>query len=475
MKQSKLSPKTKTLIGCGAFALLFLVGIGGYFGWKIYSFYSEISRYSSSREIPDELREPRVLKGAGFLSKTEIFKLSSDGYGATLKKGIAARDEKEKQKIINSDSAKGISNFDDIKVCGGEIVAAGRFGAQILDLNGNFKREILFEPSLTKIKIGWYQQNHYKAAVDNLQIVDLDGDGNCEFFSFGSLEGVTVYDREGNIAWKYGGEETEDLFQDRDFDKEVYVTEAAVGDLDGDGQAEYIVARRNDGIRVFDKNGNEKWFQPDEFPTATMRVIDLDGDGRSEFLEYGSETKIRDAATGKVVRELKGGNSSDAFLFAEDKNKKKSLQFCDFDENRLECVDENGIKLIEAEAPLSRVKRKSPDQSPPKAAATPVDFGNGVVAVPMSETSGVGDNIESVYQPKAVWVSLAKDKPKYLAVVASFIGIPRAHFYVYEPNGTLVYHELLGEDAETLAAITANQTEEIVIGGKETIWKFTAK
>lgn len=474
MKLSKLSTKTKTLIGCGTFALLFFIGIGGYFGWKIYTLFSEVSRYSLRREIPDELREPRVLKGADFLAKTEIFKLSKDSYGTTIKKGATAADEKEKQKIISSSTAKGIYGFDDIKICGEEIVAAGKFGAEILDFNGNFRREILFEPTLTKVKMGWFKHDNYKPAVDNLQIIDLDSDGKCEFFSFGFQEGVTAYNSDGNIIWKYGGEETADVFQERDIDNEVYVTEAAAGDLDGDGIAEYIVGRANDGIRAFDRNGGEKWFQPAKYPSATMRVFDIDGDGRSEFLELGGASKIRDAATGNVVRELKGGSSSDAIVFGEDKNKKKALQFCDIDDNKLICVDENAAKFIEAEAPLSKVKSKAATKTElPK--ATPIDMGNGIVAAPMGEPISSADDDESVYQPKAAWVSLKKDKPKYLAVVASFIGIPRAHLYIYEPNGTLVYHELLPEDAETLAVIPANQTEEIVIGAKDTIWKFTAK
>jgi hypothetical protein len=47
--------------------------------------------------------------------------------------------------------------------------------------------------------------------------------------------------------------------------------------------------------------------------------------------------------------------------------------------------------------------------------------------------------------------------------------------YVYDEKETLVYHELLPEDAETIAIKpTANSTEEILIGGKNTIWKFAA-
>lgn len=144
------------------------------------------------------------------------------------------------------------------------------------------------------------------------------------------------------------------------------------------------------------------------------------------------------------------------------------MQFIDVSDNKLTCYDETGKKFIEAEAPLSDVRIKTPSRPP----ATPIDLGNGIRAEP---GDSFGNDTESVYQPKAVWVSLRRDKPKYLAVVASFIGIPRAHLYVYAPDGTLVYQELLPEDAETLAAIPANQSEEIVIGGKETIWKFTAK
>lgn len=68
---------------------------------------------------------------------------------------------------------------------------------------------------------------------------------------------------------------------------------------------------------------------------------------------------------------------------------------------------------------------------------------------------------------------MKRDKPEYLAIVAVFIGIPRANLYIYEPNGTLVYHELLPEKAETIAVLPGeNGLEQLLVGGKDTIWKY---
>jgi hypothetical protein len=403
-----MKPRTRNILIIVGIVVLIVFGFVGYGIYSLYSFFSQVREFTN-REIPAELKETGVLKGADFLTKSEFFKLKETGFTETIGKGAAAKDEKERQKIINSNTAKGIFGFDDIKICGEEIVAVGKFGAQVFDLNGNFKQEILFEPNQTKIKVGWYEQNHYKNDLDNLQIIDLENDGRCEFFSFGLTQGMVVYGNQGNIIWKYGENEITDLFEKRDIDKEIYVTEATVGDLDGDGAAEYIVARRNDGIRVFDRNGGEKWFQPEEFPTASMKVLDIDGDGKNELLEYGGKSKIRDAS-GNVIRELKGGSSNNAVLFVEDKDKRKTLIFCNIYQNKFTCEDENDQKIIESEAPLSDIPKKNPKK----------------VEVPGYPEMSYMDDKESVSYPKAVLVSLRKDKPKYLAVVASFIGIPRA-------------------------------------------------
>jgi len=48
---------------------------------------------------------------------------------------------------------------------------------------------------------------------------------------------------------------------------------------------------------------------------------------------------------------------------------------------------------------------------------------------------------------------------------------------VYSADAKLVYHEILPEDAKTVAVLPAQNPrgkEEFLIGGKTTIWRYTA-
>ena len=193
-----------------------------------------------------------------------------------------------------------------------------------------------------------------------------------------------------------------------------------------------------------------KWFQPDEFASDRLKIIDINGDGKNELIEIGR--KVRDGIDGKVIREMKGDDKS-AILMVEGKDKKKSFLFCDFHENKLACKDESEKNTIESNAPLSEVKNDNIQTNNPYAT-----------------------NSERIYKPNAVWINLKKDKPKYLAIVGSFIGVPRSNFYLYDEKGALVYHELLPEDAETIAVLpNESGNESILVGGKDTIWKFSTK
>ncbi len=198
------------------------------------------------------------------------------------------------------------------------------------------------------------------------------------------------------------------------------------------------------------------WLQKDEFPSNKLFINDLDNDGTNELIEAGKQ--IRNGK-GEVIKEIKSGDSQDAVLFFENEDKSKTLQFCDFFESKLRCEDSEKNKILEADAPLSSVRLKNPRK----------------VKVPFDEYSFIDDS-EDIAFPKAFWVRLKEKEPKYLAIIGAYIGLPRANFYVYRPDGELVYHELLSEEAETISVLPAdNETEDILIGGKDTIWKFTAK
>jgi hypothetical protein len=472
-----MKTKTRNILIVSGLIFVIFTGIVGYFGYRLYSFFSAVGT-TLNREIPAELKETKVFKGDGFLQKTEFFKLPKLAYNEVIWKGSQIKDEKEKQKFIGSQTAKDFYGFADLKICGEEIIAVGKFGGYVFDRDGNLKREILFEPKAQKLKVFGYEQETFSATLDNLRIIDADNDGRCEFISQSSPDGVVIFDEHGNAAWRYGDRsaDLDEYLKDKtpeEEEKEVYVTEATLGDLTDDGISEYLISIKNDGIHALDLNKNEIWFQPAKFPTADLRVVDFDGDGKTELLEFqGMSSTLRDKKTGSVIKKVEIDGWRKDFLIYEDAAKKKSIRFFQIDENKLTFSDVNNKVLAESEAPLSKVNtKKDPPQVP---SSTPIDLGNGMRAVP-SESFSSADSVD-VSEPKAVWVNLFKDKPKYLAVIASFITIPRAHFYVYDEKGNLVYHELLPEDAETIAVLSsADSNDWILVGGKDTIWKFAAK
>lgn len=430
------------------------IAVVGYGGYKIYSIFTQ---FGVNRDVPPELQEPRVTTGAGLLRRSDFFRLEGGGILKAMGEGSTIGDEKERKKKVNANISRGIYNYADLRVIGDEVVAVSEFGGFVFDLNGNLKKEIYFEPATEKIKIGPYEHETYLPGVDNIRIVELARD-RIGFLSFGIMQGVRVFDENGNQIWAYGKEDldlaiiTKDA--DAEYEKSNYVLEAAVGDLDGDGISEYLIARKNEGIRAFDQAGNERWFQTDEFPSARLEVVDIDNDGKREVLEIGKG--IRDS-DGKRIHEMKGSDS-DAFLIVEAKGQRSKLEFAKFRQGELIYYTESGEDRFRSQAPLSWIKKEAKK-----------------VEVPgYPEMSHIDDD-ESVAYPKAIWVRLRPNEPKLLAVIAGFIGLPRSNFYVYDEGGQLVYHELLPEEADTIALLpSADGREEILIGGKDTIWRFAA-
>jgi hypothetical protein len=420
---------------------VFLV-LGGLSAYGVYRIYKYVVRFSTPPELPAEIKEARVLKGGDFLTKKEFFKLNREGLLKTVAKGGDMQRQLAKRRF----------NFSDLKVIGNEIVAVGEFGGYVFELNGKLKREVVFDLMKERAKIGPFTQDEDKAGLENIRIVRLETNV-FGFLAYGSMQGVRVFDANGHQLWA-NGQETFDLGRSKEEreaedEKRTYVLEAAVGDLDNDGISEYIVTKRKDGIHAFDRTGRELWSKPADHPSEPLLVLDVDGDGRNELVQVGAY--VRAGISGEFIRETKGG-SYGAVLFVPDQAKGTALQYCDVRGNSISCTDEKGDVFLGGEAPLNEVTNPEP---------------------PVEDSPIPYQYMLSIADPRAVWVALRKDQPKYLAVVGAYIGLPRAHLYIYEPNGTLVYHELLPEEAQTIAVVPGvDGVEGLLVGGKDTIWKY---
>jgi hypothetical protein len=446
-----MTPKARNILIVLGILAAAGIAIVGYSGYQIYSTFAN---FSLEPEIPDELKEARVTVGNGLLTRTEFFKREKKSLPSTISE-IA-----EQEEIANAEFARSFYNFSDVRVMGSEVVAAGEFGAFVMDLNGNLKREILFEPLSDTIRVGSHEQTAFRTNIGTVRIARLDP-ARIGFLSFDYVQGVRVLNENGDQIWSHGKEiiDVGDMsanseVREAESEESTHVLEAAVGDLDGDGLAEYIVARKNDGIRAYDQSGNERWFQPDNLPSARLEVIDLDGDGRGEVIEIGK--RVRDSH-GKVLRELKGSDSA-ALVIVPGVDGSSLVQSAEISNGgELLFLREDGGSILRVPAPMSVIK-KAPQEG---------------AVVETTETSHV-DGGDSISYPQAVFVTLKTTEPGYLAVVAAFIGLPRANLYIYDLSGRLVYHELLPEEAETIAILPAEAgTEQILVGGKDTIWLYS--
>lgn len=102
----------------------------------------------------------------------------------------------------------------------------------------------------------------------------------------------------------------------------------------------------------------------------------------------------------------------------------------------------------------------------------------GVVAITVWKTYRIFTSVrdtEKVPEQLAEPRVIKNADTAFFAAIGSFL-FDRSLLYVYDSKGALVYHELLGEEAETIAVRPGRDgTEELLVGGKRTIWRFFRK
>lgn len=434
MSTKRIITVISIILGC----TLILLVAGG-----VYVFKSKISPLLASKEIPPELREPRVITGAGLLVKSEFYRT-----GPTS----SWRD------LVDPDKLKTrLDSFHDMAVgqLDGQgsldVGLAGQFGLTLLDRQGNVTKRINYRFEKTKVPIGPVTAEREKNTFHNMRILDVEGDGMVEVLATGALDGMALFDHHGNVVFSRGGYEK----------GKSSIQEVGAGDVDGDGMKEFIVSWGYEpwrGLELLDRYGNSTWRLQEHFVPGEMAVVDVNQDGKAELVEKdGRELKIRDAQ-GKVT----GVVNAPVYLWhislCQQPNNQGPPQNLAVREGSLWLIDLDGKNHKRFDAPLSQIKLEKPR----------------VVGAPGLPDEMTFDT-EDVYRAKCVWAELKKDQPKYLAVIANFGALDRSLFYLYDSNGKLVYQEILPEDCDAVALLPPENNsgpDEVLVSGEKTVWRY---
>lgn len=420
MRHKKLIAVISIIVG-GAF-ILFVVG-------GVLVFKRFLSPLLAMREVPPELREARVVTGAGLLVKSEFYQV---GKGSSL-------DQIQDMTIGQLDGQGDL-----------DIGLAGQFGVTLLDRQGNFTKRINYRFEKGKIPVGPITTEREKNSFQNIRLLDVEGDGVFEVLGYGGIDGMALFDHQGNVLFSRGAIE----------EGKASIQNVGVGDVDGDGVKEFIVSWGYEpwkGLELLDRHGNSKWRRQEELLPGEFEVVDVNGDGKTELVEEdGGELKIRDTQ-GEVQNVVEAPVYLSHFSLCPQSNNQGPPRNLAVREGSLWLIDLDGKNNTKYDAPLSYIKLEKPR----------------VVEVPGADP--ITFDTEEVYRARCVWAKLEKDEPKYLAVIANFAALDRSLFYLYDAKGKLIFQEILPEECEAVAVLTpenSNGREEILVSGEETVWRY---
>jgi hypothetical protein len=425
------------IFGC----FILVIALLGMLAYKTY-----LAPFFATREQPPpELREAGVLVGADFLAKSEFYEASQS---SSL---IELVDEDKLKMRLDSIMDVTVGQLDGQP--GADVGLVGRAGLTVLDLQGRVKERINYKFAKGDVKVGPLEVERENDNFGEMRVVDVEGDGVCEIFGYDGLDGIALFNHQGQVVFNFGAFQRE----------QSSILEAAAGDIDGDGKLEFVASWGYEpwkGLELFDRFGRSKWRQKEELTLGQLALVDVDGDGKAEIVEgNGSELKIRDAR-GKVSSVGHMPVSLTYLSLCPRPDGRGAAQNLAVTEGNLVLMDLDGKNFSKVAAPLSKINLEKPRELKVPGSDDPFLF-----------------HTEEVYRARGVWVRLRKDQPKYLAVIARFGVIDRSLFYVYDEQAKLVYHEILPEDCNAVVAFSSENegSEDILVGGEGSVWHYAAR
>src|SRR5713226_2084939 len=193
-------------------AFLALAAVGLFVYWSLSN---PLFAYRPA-QTPPQLKQARVVVGSSFLSRSEFIRTGKGLLGEILK-------------------VPGLGSINDIAIRerdlhhGHDIVIAGRQGAMVVDRNGAKRSQIKYDFETGEIRLGPFRKTKTYNMLGDIQIVNIDGDGRCQYLARGGFDGAALFDDQGRRVWSYRK-------NDKNGGSRENVT---VGDLNGDGMAEF--------------------------------------------------------------------------------------------------------------------------------------------------------------------------------------------------------------------------------------------
>jgi len=366
-------------VAVGCLGLIIVGIIGAYLAYRFV-----VQPMFASQQAPAAFATAQVVTGSGVLSKHEYY---SDPSLGTI--GDVARGQLDGSP-------------------GEETGIAGSGGAVLLDDSGTPKSSVQFA-----------------GRAVHVDIIDVEGDGVCEFMSRGSWAiPASVFRHDGTVAWTYG-------------DGTSGVDDMSEGDINGDGLLEFVVGfNGGDGVHLLDDAGRLLWQRPDG-NVWHVEMLDTDGNGTLEIAHSNAagQLTVRDAS-GRILNQWEPSSYfSDFSLCAWPTRHDRQYALS---------AEDDTIWLLDCAGARTAATFDAPD---------------------------AGELGEAYGTP----VKLDPGRADYLAVAVAFDNWDRSVLYVYDDAGALVYEEVLPEVCSTLTTRgLSDGGEALLLGGDGRVWEYRA-